>query len=259
MKIRLNTILAAAAIAVSTFANDEGFVPLFDGKTLTGWTAARASGPDDSGAFSVNEAEQAIHTYAGREAGSKQQNDCLVSDGEYGRYIFKLEYKWVGNRYAPRTDWDRDAGLLFHVHGDLQKVWPLSIEMQIGESPGDDTKKRRFHSGDLFVLGKNLRATVCKTGKYYDPEGEPVEGRSVPTRLGTEKPRGEWNEMEIQVYGAEKAVFILNGETVLEITDIKQQTDDGSFIPLEKGHIGLQAEWAEIMYRNIRIKELPAD
>ncbi|MDZ8119592.1 3-keto-disaccharide hydrolase [Pontiella agarivorans] len=259
MKRYLYTVLAAVALTASTFANDEGFISLFNGKTLEGWTAARSSGPGDWGAFSVNEEEQAIHTYAGREAGSKQENDCLNTEKEYSRYILKLEYKWVGNRYAPRTDWDRDAGLLFHVHGDLKKVWPLSIEMQIGETPGDATQKHRFHAGDLFVLGKNLRATTTKTGKFYDPEGNPEEGRGVRTRLGTEKPLGEWNEMEIRVYGAEKAVFILNGEKVLVLTDIKQKTDDGSYIPLEKGHIGLQAEWAELLYRNIRIKELPAE
>ena len=28
------------------------------------------------------------------------------------------------------------------------------------------------------------------------------------------------------------------------------------FVPIEKGHIGLQAESAELLYRNIRIKEL---
>ena len=30
------------------------------------------------------------------------------------------------------------------------------------------------------------------------------------------------------------------------------------FVPLDKGHIGLQAESAELLYRNIRIKELDA-
>ena len=35
-----------------------------------------------------------------------------------------------------------------------------------------------------------------------------------------------------------------------------EQKKDGKFIPIEKGHIGLQAESAELLYRNIRIKEL---
>ena len=240
--------------------DEEGFVPLFDGKTLDGWKAARADG-DNPGAFSVNEEEQAIQTYLGKEANSKQATDCLNTEKEYSHFILKLEYKWVGKRFAPRAKWDRDSGLLFHVHGDLKKVWPLCLEMQIGESPGDKPHGRRsagrFHTGDLFVLGKGLRTdTATSDEKSYDPEVEPVTGTSIETKLGAEKPMGEWNEMELHVHGSEKAVFIFNGETVLETSNFTQVID-GETVPLEKGRIGLQAEWAEVMFRNIRIKELP--
>lgn len=256
------SILALAILSVAGLVSaEEGFVPLFDGNSLEGWTAARSRGEGDWGAFTVNEDEQAIHAYAGEEAGSKQNNDCLNTDKVYSRFILKLEYKWVGNRFKPRPDWDRDAGLLFHVHGDLKQVWPLSIEMQIGETPGDsgNAMNRRFHTGDLFVLGKHLRAKTPRNGRYYDAEAKPKNGRHVQTRLGVERPRGEWNQMEIQVRGAEQATFILNEEVVLEIFEITQRSEEGETIPLDKGHIGLQAEWAEIMYRNIRIKELPEE
>ncbi|NJM39111.1 MAG: DUF1080 domain-containing protein [Akkermansiaceae bacterium] len=82
-------------------------------------------------------------------------------------------------------------------------------------------------------------------------------GGHVPTKLGTEKPMGEWNEMEIRVEGAKKATFIFNGEVVFEIFNMQQKIGN-DFVPLDKGRIGLQAEWAEVLYRNIRIKELPS-
>ena len=247
--------------------SESGFVPLFDGKTLEGWTAARSSSEGDWGPFSVNEEEKAIHVYAGMEEGSKQKNDCLYTDKDYQHYILKLEYKWVGPRFDPRADWDRDAGLLFHIHGDLNKVWPLSLEMQIGESPGDKPNARkpntakRFHTGDLFVLGKELRTdTAIDDNKSYLKDGTVKTGRSIITPLGVEKPTGDWNEMELHVHGSEKATFIFNGEVVLETTNFTQKKEkDGEKTPLEKGRIGLQAEWAEIMYRNIRIKELPSE
>lgn len=145
------------------------------------------------------------------------------------------------------------------MHGDLKKVWPLSLEMQIGESPGDKPAAKgnqgRFHTGDLFVLGRQLRTDTPKE-KRYNPDAERKTGRSVETALGTEKPKGEWNEMEIRVHGSEKATFILNGEVVLETFNFVQLQKDGSSLPLEKGRIGLQAEWAEVLFRNIRIKEL---
>mgnify|MGYP000188661597 CR=1 FL=1 len=262
MKPLLRTI-AATLLSSSIFAADEdGFVPLFDGKSLEGWTAARAKGDGHWGEFSVNQDENAIHVYAGKEAGSKQNTDCLVSNKQFSHFILKLEYKWLDKRFAPREDWDRDAGLLFHVHGDLKKVWPLSLEMQIGESGGDKPAAKgaagRFHSGDLFVLGRHLRTDTPSKDKRYSKDAEKVTGRSVETALGVEKPKGEWNEMEIQVHGSEKAIFILNGEVVLETFNFTQQDEEGTKEPLDKGHIGLQAEWAELLYRNIRIKELPA-
>jgi hypothetical protein len=70
-----------------------------------------------------------------------------------------------------------------------------------------------------------------------------------------EKPKGEWNKMKIIVDGAKKATFILNGEVVHEIYDLEKKVDE-KWVPLDKGRIALQAEWAELMYRNIEIKEL---
>ena len=254
--------LLFSSISVSSLIAEEGFVPLFDGETLEGWKSARSNGDKDWGPYSVNKEEKAIHVYAGQEQGSKQKTDCLNTIKEYSHYILKLEYKWLEKRFAPRTDWDRDAGLLFHVHGNKTKVWPLSLEMQIGESPGDKPDARgkngRFHTGDLFVLGRGLRTDTKREGKFWSATGEKQNGGSVRTKKGTEKPKGQWNEMEIQVHGSEKAIFILNGETVLETTNFTQQNKDGEKTPLTKGSIGLQAEWAELLYRNIRIKELPS-
>ncbi|MBK1831056.1 DUF1080 domain-containing protein [Verrucomicrobiaceae bacterium R5-34] len=250
--------LTACLLGVTSLGSlfaEEGFTPLFDGKTLQGWKSAHSKGEGDWGPFRIDEKEKAIHVYQGDEAGSKQKSDCLYTEKSYSKFILKLEYKWLDKRFEPRAEYDRDAGLLFHIHGDLTRVWPLSLEMQIGESPGDKFEGDRFHTGDLFVLGKNLRCKTTKTDGIFDPKGKLVSSRHCPTRLGVEKPKGEWNEMEIRVDGSNKATFIFNGEVVHEIHDFTAEVD-GKKVPLAEGRIGLQAEWAELMYRNIRIKEL---
>jgi beta-xylosidase len=255
------TLFVIGLLAHPVFAGD-GFVPLFDGKTLDDWFTTRST---DS--FSVNKEEKAIHTYAGKEHGSEQLPDCLVTKKQYSHYILRLEYKWLENRFSPRIDWDRDAGVLFHIHGNLEKTWPNSIEMQVGETPGHVTgaskdywkgrKPRRFHTGDLFLIQKDLvQAQYLRNGIWWDPNGECYTGGKPGwARLGTEKPKGEWNALEIRVLGNQKATFILNGEVVFEIMHI-QKMEGNELVPLTKGHIGLQAEWAELLYRNIRIKEL---
>jgi len=240
---------------------EEGFVPLFDGKTLNGWNAAKSTGKTDTkdGAFSINAEEKAIHVYKGETPGSEQVIDCIVSEKQFSHFILKIEYKWLGPRFAPRTNYERDAGLLFHTHGDLKKVWPNCVEMQIGESPGDKPQGRkeagRFHTGDLFVLGKTRAKTNVDEKKRYSPDLPLVTTKNGYTPKGKEKPMGEWNEMEIRVYGSKEAIFIFNGEEVLRVFDM-EYNHKGKFLPLKKGHIALQAEWAEVMYRNIRVKEL---
>ena len=92
--------------------------------------------------------------------------------------------------------------------------------------------------------------------RRYAVDGKKKAGRNIRTPLGVEKPKGQWNEIEIRVNGSEKATFILNGEVVLETFDFYFTDESGNKVPLDKGHIGLQAEWAELMYRNIRIKDL---
>lgn len=256
MKTLILKTLVIYGLGCGSLFAEEGFKPLFDGKTLKGWKSALSKGEGDFGPFKIDEKEQAIHVYKGEKQGSEQESDCLYTEKEYSKFILRMEYKWLENRFEPRPDIDRDAGLLFHVHGDLKKVWPASMEMQIGETPGEKFGRDRYHSGDLFVIGKELRCKTTKTENVYDPKGELVTSSHCPTKLGVEKPKGEWNTMEIVVDGAKKATFILNGEKVHEIYDLEKEVD-GKFVPLDKGRIALQAEWAELMYRKIEIKELP--
>ncbi|MEM7791996.1 MAG: DUF1080 domain-containing protein [Verrucomicrobiota bacterium] len=244
-------------------ANANGFESLFNGEDLIGWTAASSQGPGDWGVFSVNEKEQAIHAYAGMEDGSQQISDWLHTDLEYSYYILRLEYKWMDNRFAPFAESDRDSGILFHIHGDLKAALPNCLEMQLGDSPGDKPRgvgksDKRCHTGDLFVIGSRLQTSTPRDGIFYNPDKSPQIGRHVMTQLGVERPRGEWNEVELRVYGSEKATFILNNEVVLETFDfVRLNRKGGTDEPLDEGHIAVQAEGSEVLFRNIRIQEIP--
>ncbi len=62
--------------------------------------------------------------------------------------------------------------------------------------------------------------------------------------------------MEIRAEGSKKSTFILNDEEVMQVFNMEQKDKDGKYVPLSKGRIGIQAEWAEILYCNILIKEM---
>ena len=239
---------------------EPGFTSLFNGSSLDGWISARQ---DTVGSkFSVDEETQSIVTYAGREQGDEEATDVLYTTTDYSHYILKLDYKWGEKRFAPRGDWERDAGLLFHITGELNQVWPDCIEMQIGESTNEVVGGKRYHTGDLFVIGHRPHVSVQVSPEGFYDSTLPFQAVGLEgwgrcwTPLGRERPHGEWNQIEIRVYGAERALFFLNGVQVLEIRDFGRTETDGVH-PLSQGRIGFQAEWAEIYYRNIRIKELP--
>ena len=243
-------------------AAEEGFVPLFNGKDLSGWKSSRDEKKKGSGSFAVDPEAKTIHVYAGEKDDSKQPIDCLYTNKEYGNYILKLEYKWLERRFPPRADHDRDAGLLFHVHGKMDQIWTNCLEMQLGESDPKKTKDR-YLTGDLWVIGKDLQVMNSREGRFFYKPGAALvpigKNKSYAlsyTTVNAEKPHGEWNEITLTVRGGEEAVFDLNGKVVNSISKMTFLVD-GERVPLQEGRIGLQAEYAELLYRNILIKELP--
>ncbi|MGA0899176.1 MAG: hypothetical protein ACO3SO_02085 [Luteolibacter sp.] len=54
---------------------EEGFVPLFNGRSLAGWTSARELAGEQT-PFKVNAASKTLHVYRGEKADSEQQTDC---------------------------------------------------------------------------------------------------------------------------------------------------------------------------------------
>lgn len=250
------------AIIITSYhlSAEEGFQALFNGKNLAGWSSMAESKKEGTGSFFVDPEEKALRPYLGKEAKSKQPIDCLITDKEYSSFILKLEYKWLENRFAPRVDADRDAGILFHVHGNLNSIWPNCVEMQLGESDARKTKDR-YASGDLWVIGQHLQVVNERKGQFYTPGSEEEQvgkGKKYDSSFilsSNEKPHGEWNGVTITVHGGKGATFELNGIVVNQIGEITIE-EDGKRVPLEKGRIGLQAEYAELLYRNIRIKEL---
>ena len=69
-------------------------------------------------------------------------------------------------------------------------------------------------------------------------------------------PATEWNTIELTVHGSKDASYSVNGTVVNGLTDMECQVN-GTWMPLDHGPIAVQAEFAEIYFRNIKIKILP--
>ena len=136
-------------------------VPLFNGKTLDGWTAyAREPAPAAQNLFEV--IDGTLHAYPNAKDGSTQPIGYVVTNAEYANYRLSLEYKWGTGKFVPRAEPDmaRDAGVLFHVHSP-NTIWPAGAECQIQE--GD--------TGDAWLVHTRATSRVHPDTMGYWPAG----------------------------------------------------------------------------------------
>lgn len=170
---------------------------------------------------------------------------AIVTADDYENFVIELEYKWGERRFAPRADHKRDAGLLFFVR-EPERVWPPAVECQIQET---DT-------GDLWSI-YSLTSVHTDGAGNFDPNGEltvvgkdgDFNGVNRADANAVEQPG--WNRVRVEVRnGAGK--FYLNDKLVNEFETAAER--DGT--PVTSGRIALQAEGAELTYRNVRIQQL---
>ena len=171
--------------------------------------------------------------------GTKAPFNMISTTKEYSYFNLELEYKWGARKFEPRLDAKRDAGILFHVHGE-NVVWPSSIECQVQE----------HDTGDLWVI-KGPSVEVVEANGSLKRIDTKLKDYQTNRRYADYEVEG-WNHVRVEVRGSESAKFYVNGHLVNEIRNI--QMKDGA--PLDKGTIGLQAEGAELTYRNIRVQEI---
>lgn len=268
MHMRIHKVAAAAGIACAWLLANAAFSadaaanwkPLFNGKNLKGWSVHYASktdanAPAPSTIFAVENG--VIHAYPTQAEGSAQPNAYIETEASYKDYVISLEYKWGEKKFAPRMNLVRDAGLIYHVHRERAADWPAGAEAQIQE--GD--------VGDSWAVSSRLSSFVNpKTGKYAAPEdgGVPVtvgnDGKFERTRHNRVNEYPGWNTLEVIVRG-DRATHLVNGVINMRVYDIKGwDAASKSWVKVDQGRIALQAESAEIFYRNIRIRPLtPAD
>ena len=276
MKSRL-TLLACicpvfASVLVVRAAESTDWKKLFNGKNLDGWHVVIGNPPRPDTNQWIQIHDGMIHMYKDAVQGSKQPSGYIVSSNEYSNYHLKLEYKWGEKRFGDRSNSRRDAGILYHVVGK-DGVWPRSVECQIQEND----------VGDVFTVNTRVTAEVDsattnpasevitnKTGihtnnmikpvfKPLDEGGVPfVQGVGDSIRRVIRNPMAErdgWNTVEVIVHGDE-ATYIVNGKVNNRVHHIQERVN-GEWVPLKKGRIALQLEFAEVFYRKVEIKEEP--
>ncbi|MEP7238297.1 MAG: DUF1080 domain-containing protein, partial [Ferruginibacter sp.] len=202
---------------------DALFTSLFNGKNLDGWhTFLRNIGTnkDPNNNFMI---EDGMLHVIGRDLG------YVMTDSGYKNFQFKVDFKWGEKRWPPRDTAKRDAGVCYNIPvNEPDSIWPQSIECQVQE--GD--------VGDFWLLG-------FSTIKVNGVQNRPANHTRMIKQTDAEKPTGEWNTLEIISYNG-TCIHFVNGVIV----------NIGNEASIKEGRILLQSEYAEIYYRNPRIRKL---
>lgn len=203
---------------------DNGFVPLFNGKDLTGWKGlvmnpiARAKMSDSA----LKAAEQ--------KANAKMINDWVAKDGllVFTGHGDNLATEKKYGDFEMYVDWKitekGDAGIYLRGSPQVQ-IW--------------DTSRRE------------VGAQVGSGGLYNN-----IKNQNKPLVVADNK-IGEWNNFHIIMKGPQVTVY-LNGVLVTDDVTLENFWDRKSPI-FAKEQIELQAHGTYVAYRNIYLREIPSN
>ena len=219
----------------------EKWVPLFNGKDLTGWTPKFTDselGVNYKDTFQVQDGLLTID-YSKWDKFSGEFGHLFYKT-PHSHYKIRATYRFIGKQVKGGPGWaKRNNGFMLHSQDPKtikkDQKFPNSVEVQF-----------------LGGLGKGERGTlnICTPGTQLNWQGEPTKAHVIKTG-GPTIHGDEWVTVEIEVRG-DKFKHIANGKIVCEYDNI--QLDDGS--PLTSGYISIQAETAPIQFKSIELMEL---
>ncbi|MES1217260.1 MAG: DUF1080 domain-containing protein [Bacteroidota bacterium] len=244
----------------------EEWMPLFNGKDLTGWDIKIKDHPlneNYKNTFRVEDSMLRV-SYSDYEKFDNQFGH-LYTQTPYSYYKLKLQYRFVGDHLADAPIWgDRNSGVMLHSQSaksiNLHQDFPVSLEFQFLCGNGKDTV---------------ATGSVCTPGTFITYNGKPYLGHIQKSNSKTYL-KNEWVSAEAEVYGDSLIRHIINGDTVLTYT--KPMIGEGfvsnthtwthanitdsllwinkANTPLAEGYIALQAESQPVDFRKIEILNL---
>ena len=214
------TVLAADKVLAADNTPPAGFVPLFNGRDLTGWKGLVLSPPKraemtpDQLSAAQQKADQKMRDHWRVEDGALEydgKGDSLCTDKDYGNFELLVDWKILK---------DGDSGIYLRGSPQVQ-IWDPALKTAGGVG-----------SGGLYNNQKN------------------------PSKPSTnaDKPVGQWNTFRIRMVGDKVSVW-LNDQLVVDNVVMENYWErDKPIYPT--GQIELQHHGNTIYFKNIYIKQL---
>ena len=242
--------------AAQNSANQEEWVPLFNGKDMNDWIVKinhHEVNENFGNTFRVE--DRMIKVRYDQYGAFNEQFGHLYFKTPFSVYHLLVEYRFVGTwqKDAPSYT-NKNSGIMFHSQDPRtmpkEQDWPISIEFQLLQGLGDGNPRPTGNmcspGTDVVYKGKvDPRHCIESSSKTYDDD--------------------RWITAEIIVLGDSLITHIINGDTVLQYS---KPTIGGGVVhnynpaikrdgtPLTGGFIALQSEGQEIDFRRVEILNL---
>lgn len=199
-------------------------ISLFNGRDLEGWHIDVPDLEEDSSLRVPFIIRDGLLVSLGTPEGH------LITNKEYENYTLELDYRFAGE--------PGNCGILVHASDPraLYEMFPKSIEVQLMHS----------NAGDFWCIQQDIKVDDMESRRGPKEDWGISEGKERRVKNLTddsENPLGEWNHIKITCQ-EDKITVWLNGDLV----------NDGYEATAQKGQIALQAEGAEVEFKNIFLK-----
>jgi len=232
------------------------WIPLFNGKDLSGWTPKIRFSPlgenygntfrVEDGLLKVVYDSQSYPKFGARFG-------HLFYEKPFSHYRIRAEYRFTGSQCQGGPGWAiRNNGLMLHCQSPdsmaMDQEFPASIEVQL---LGGDGKRERS-TGNLCTPGTN----VVLNGELFLPHCTSARSKTYHG--------DQWVNIEVEVRGGDVVRHIMEGEVILEYTEPQLDARDktaqpliekrGGNLLLTEGYIAIQAESSPIEFRKIELQ-----
>jgi len=247
-------VLTTASKAQEARPSEPGWISLFNGKDLEGWT------PKIKG---YELGENFGNTFRAQDGVIKvgfdqyQQFDAkfghLFYKDKFSHYRLKIEYRFVGEQCPGGPGWaTRNSGVMLHCQPPetigKDQEFPVSIEVQFlgGLGRGSRTTANLCTPGTNVFLNGKLHLPHCTSSKSKTFDGD------------------QWVTAEVEVRGDKTIKHFVNGEEVLAYEQPQLDERDATARALIKdgkkliseGYISLQSESHPIEFRKVELLPL---
>jgi hypothetical protein len=252
--MKFPTAVILALLTSLAAAGEAGWVSLFNGKDLSGWTPkirGCKAGENFQNTFRAVNGVLKVD-YSGYKEWDNRFGHLFCAR-KFSHYRLRLEYRFTGDQIQGGPGWAfRNSGVMIHSEApelmEIEQLFPTSLEVQLlgGTGTGERSTGNLCTPGTHVEMGGKLETRHCISSKSKTFHGD------------------QWVKLEIEVRGNSVIRHFINGEEVLSYAKPQYGGDPHAETlaatagdkMIRDGYICLQSESHPVEFRKIEVKEL---